>query len=144
MVDWASRRAAALILELAGGTLERGVVVGGTLAWHRPRFRFGPERVGEVLGIDVPAARQQADPHGPRIRRPSRVRPAEPAWRAPTWRRDCWREIDLVEEIARIEGYDRVPEDVAIAARPVELSARERTTAARRARCSSAPASARR
>jgi len=48
-------------------------------------------------------------------------------WRAPTWRRDVDREIDLVEEIGRIEGYDRVPEDVAIAARPVELSARERT-----------------
>jgi len=36
------------------------------------------------------------------------------------------REIDLVEEIARIEGYARVPEDVPIAARPVEWSPRER------------------
>jgi phenylalanyl-tRNA synthetase beta chain len=46
-------------------------------------------------------------------------------WRAPTWRRDVWREIDLVEEIARIEGYDRVPENWPITARPVELSPRE-------------------
>ena len=45
--------------------------------------------------------------------------------RAPTWRRDVWREIDLVEEIARIEGYDRVPENWPITARPVELSPRE-------------------
>jgi len=52
---------------------------------------------------------------------------ARSRWRAPTWRRDCSREIDLVEEIARIEGYDRVPENEPIAARPVAESARERT-----------------
>ena len=48
-------------------------------------------------------------------------------WQAPSWRRDVTREIDLVEEIARIEGYDNVPEDRPIHAKPVEQSARERT-----------------
>ena len=48
-------------------------------------------------------------------------------WLAPTWRRDITREIDLVEEIARIQGYDSVPEGHAISVRPVEPSARERT-----------------
>lgn len=28
---------------------------------------------------------------------------------APSYRRDIYREIDLIEEIARIEGYDRIP-----------------------------------
>jgi phenylalanyl-tRNA synthetase beta chain len=32
----------------------------------------------------------------------------------PSWRRDLTREIDLVEEIGRINGYDKVPEDVGV------------------------------
>lgn len=124
LVEWASRRAAALILDLAGGTLEAGCVEAGRLACAPALIPLDPARVAEVLGIDVPPQRQRAILTGlgfvadPQV--PDR-------WRAPTWRRDAWREIDLVEEIARIEGYDRVPENVAIAARPVEWSPRERT-----------------
>jgi phenylalanyl-tRNA synthetase beta chain len=124
MVDWASRRAAALILELAGGVLDQGVVTAGELASAPALIPLGPERVGEVLGTDVPPERQRA------ILTALGFRPEAEGgnrWRAPTWRRDCFREIDLIEEIARIEGYDQVPEDVAITARPVELSARELT-----------------
>jgi phenylalanyl-tRNA synthetase beta chain len=124
MVDWAGRRAAALILEFAGGTLEAGTVEAGRLACTPAVIPLHPGRVAEVLGVDVPDERQREILAGLGF-------VAEPGgshrWRAPTWRRDAWREIDLVEEIARIEGYDRVPEDVAVAARPVEWSARERT-----------------
>ena len=130
MVDWASRRAAALILELAGGTLERGAVETGRLACTPAEIPLRTGRVAEVLGCDVPAARQREILVGLGFVETGRSGDTV-TWRAPTWRRDCWREIDLVEEIARIEGYDRVPEDVAVAARPVEWSARE--TAVRRA-----------
>jgi len=127
MVEWASRRAAALIIELAGGTLERGVMVAGKLACEPASIRLAAERVGEVLGVDIADARQRkilttlgfVEERGGALH--------DHRWRAPSWRRDCWREIDLVEEIARVEGYARVPEDVAISARPVELSPRERT-----------------
>jgi phenylalanyl-tRNA synthetase beta chain len=130
-VDWASRRAAALILDIAGGTLERGAVEAGMLACAPATIGLRPTRAAEVLGIDISPDRQhailtglgfvelgpgQADAGGRHGR-----------WQAPTWRRDVWREIDLVEEIARIEGYDKVPEDWPISARPVELSPRERT-----------------
>ncbi|MFM9024551.1 MAG: phenylalanine--tRNA ligase subunit beta [Planctomycetaceae bacterium] len=130
MVDWASRRAAALILEVAGGVLERGAVEAGRLASAPAEIPLRAGRVAEVLGIDVPAARQREILVGLGFVETGSAA-GQTTWRAPTWRRDCWREIDLVEEIARIEGYDRVPEDVAIAARPVEWSARE--TAIRRA-----------
>ena len=127
MVEWAGRRAAALILELAGGTLEAGVVEAGRLACTPAVIPLHPDRVAEVLGIQVPEQRQQEILAGLGfVAEPS----ASHIWLAPTWRRDAWREIDLVEEIGRIEGYDRVPEDVAIAARPVEWSARERTVRA--------------
>lgn len=125
-VDWASRRVAAMVLASAGGTLDRGVCTAGTLASHPAtiELRFG--RVAEVLGIDVAAPRQQEI-----LLSLGFVEqwssPEASQWQAPTWRRDVSREIDLVEEIARIEGYDKVPEDTPIAARPVELSRHEKT-----------------
>jgi phenylalanyl-tRNA synthetase beta chain len=127
MVEWASRRAAALILDLAGGTLERGVVVAGRLACEPAVIRLAAERVGEVLGVDVADSRQRRILTSLGFVEEPGTAPHDHGWRAPSWRRDCWREIDLVEEIARIEGYDRVPEDAVIAARPTELSDRELT-----------------
>ncbi|MFM8537185.1 MAG: phenylalanine--tRNA ligase subunit beta, partial [Planctomycetaceae bacterium] len=128
-VDWASRRAAALILEIAGGTLERGVVTAGTLAATPSVVTLADRRVEEVLGIHVARERQRAILTAlgfieVPVTAATTAAPAT-AWRVPSWRRDVLRDIDLVEEIGRIEGYDRVPEDVPITARPVEWSARE-------------------
>jgi phenylalanyl-tRNA synthetase beta chain len=41
----------------------------------------------------------------------------------PSWRRDLTREIDLIEEVARIHGYEQIPEDVGV---PMVPSARSR------------------
>lgn len=122
-VDWASRRAASLIVELAGGVLEQGAVTAGELLASPATIALDPERLGEVLGCEVSSSRQEE------ILRALGFTPTDDGatrWIAPTWRRDCTREIDLVEEIARIEGYARVPEDVAIAAKPAGISVRER------------------
>ena len=128
-VDWASRRAASLILDIAGGTLERGAVTAGALAGTVAEIPLRPDRVATVLGIDVSPVRQHAILTGLGFVDVSgSAAHGEPTrWRAPSWRRDVWREIDLVEEIGRIEGYERVPEDRPITARPVELSPREAT-----------------
>ena len=121
-VDWGSRRAAALIVDIAGGEVMRGAVEAGRLASSPATITFRHGRVAEVLGIDIPVSRQQAILVGLGFVAES-IEGERSRWTAPTWRRDCWREIDLVEEIARIEGYASVPEDVAIPARPVPDSA---------------------
>jgi phenylalanyl-tRNA synthetase beta chain len=36
----------------------------------------------------------------------------------PSWRRDLTREVDLVEEVARIHGYDKIPEDASVPMAP--------------------------
>ncbi len=41
----------------------------------------------------------------------------------PSWRRDLTREADLIEEVARIHGYEQIPEDVAV---PMAASTRTR------------------
>jgi len=124
-VEWASRRAAALIQELAGGEVLAGVVEAGGLSGGQATIELRERRVENVLGVPVAPGRQAEI-----LTRLGFVR-AEAGngftrYTAPSWRRDVTREIDLVEEIARIEGYENVPEDRPIHAKPVELSARER------------------
>jgi len=133
-IDWASRRCAELILELAGGELARGVVdVGQPLPQRKPIvLRFS--QLKRILGIEVPAEQvrqiltalgNEECPHpGPLPKGEGTERCAESVEVIPpSWRRDLTREIDLVEEVARIHGYDEIPEDVSV---PMVSSSRRR------------------
>lgn len=107
-VDWASQRAAALMVECAGGQLARGVVDAYpapvsewdvTCRWDFVRdltgmtiTNDGIERILESLGL----ALAQSDDHSFTVR-------------VPTFRRDLERDVDLVEEVARLHGLDNVP-----------------------------------
>jgi len=112
-IDWASRRCCELILEVAGGQLCRGVVdVGGPPPERKPVV-LRLDQIERVLGIPVPVeeVRRILTDLGNMERRADKkhveVIP-------PSWRRDLTREIDLVEEVARIHGYDAIPEDVGV------------------------------
>jgi len=120
--DWASRRACAVILEIAGGELAHGVIdVGRKPAAREPvRLRFA--QLARVLGIDVDPrrAREILTALGCReTKADSLMVEVLP----PSWRLDLDREIDLVEEVARIHGYDKIPEDVRV---PMATSHRTR------------------
>ncbi len=124
-VEWASCRAVNLILELAGGAFAAPAIQAGSLSSSQATIDLRTHRVEQVLGVSVSLQRQREileslgfveQESGADVTR----------WLAPTWRRDCTREIDLVEEVARIEGYDCVPEDIPISAVPVQRSPRER------------------
>ncbi len=127
-VDWASRRCCELILDLAGGELAAGVVDVGRRPGPRPPIVLRFAQLKRILGIDVPPERVrqiltalgnvEATPAGG-------VRPQAASITVvpPSWRRDLSREIDLVEEVARIDGYEKIPEDVGV---PMAPSARSR------------------
>lgn len=119
-VDWASRRACELILELSGGELAAGVIdVGRQPALREPvTLRFA--QLTRILGIEVDSAEAR--------RILTALGCAERASDAlkvttvpPSWRRDLTREIDLVEEVARVHGYEKIPEDVVV---PMSRSSR--------------------
>ena len=40
------------------------------------------------------------------------------AYIPPSWRHDLTREADLIEEVARVHGYDKIPEDAPIPVAP--------------------------
>lgn len=111
-VDWSSRRCAELILETAGGTLHPGVIDVGQSATDRPTVRFRLEQFERVIGIPLDRERIISILESLGLERRGDLE-----FRAPSWRHDLDREIDLIEEVARVHGYEHIPED-----RPVPLT----------------------
>ncbi|HYT21189.1 MAG TPA: phenylalanine--tRNA ligase subunit beta [Candidatus Polarisedimenticolia bacterium] len=117
MTELASRRAAELILQLAGGELLSGVV--DVYPGKRAPKKISVTRaeILRVMGADVPDKQIEAS-LGALGFAPVRIdhnRGAEgsllAAWECtqPSWRAEVEREIDLIEEIARIYGLDKFP-----------------------------------
>jgi phenylalanyl-tRNA synthetase beta chain len=101
----ASDRAAQLIAELAGGTVAKGVVdqYPGPIASRKITLRI--DRVNRLLGTRL-TSRQIKDFLEGLEFDVSGKDPLEVV--VPTFRPDITREIDLVEEVARLYGYDRI------------------------------------
>ena len=104
------------------------VVAGVPLPGKRPPITLRFAQVPRVLGIDVPrsesvrilsALGNVAD--GSATDESARFVP-------PSWRRDLSREIDLIEEVARIHGYDAIPQNVDVPLQPSHRSRRDRVT----------------
>lgn len=124
-IDWASRRCCRLIKEIAGGQLADGSLDIGSSDLKRDPIVLRLSQVPRVLGIQVPEdkiANILSDLGGDI----NNEKPGSLKVIAPTWRRDLTREIDLVEEVARIYGYDRIPEDVGVPMAATYRTANER------------------
>ena len=106
------RRCVELIQLTAGGELAADPVDLWPQVSHPPRIFLRPARVAQVLGVALPwqeierclvaiGATVVSKPEDGRI-----------AVDVPGWRPDLVAEIDLVEEVARIHGYDAVPSEL--------------------------------
>ena len=119
-VDWASRRCCELILDIAGGELLDDPVVAGTPS-EQPRspitLRF--DQLKRILGIDIPPEQATRILLKLGLRQQGEASEAAAGFVPPSWRRDLTREVDLIEEVARIHGYDKIPENVDV---PLQLS----------------------
>lgn len=112
-IDWASRRCCELILELAGGELAEGVIDVGQQPQPREVVKLRFDQIERILGIKIPDDRVRQiltalgneETHA--CNHCVKVVP-------PSWRPDLTREIDLVEEVGRIYGYDHIPEDAGV------------------------------
>jgi phenylalanyl-tRNA synthetase beta chain len=117
--DWASRRACQLIVETAGGKVARGVAAAGKPLPPAREVTLRVARIEALLGLAVPA------PAAAEILRRLECEVLEAAAeririRIPSWRPDLEREADLIEEVARHHGYEKIPEsrDIPLAYAP--------------------------
>lgn len=107
-------RAALLIAELAGGTISQGCIDVYPGKRDRAAIRFRPEKANELIGINL----ERDDILDILTRLECLVSPntdGSVAVIPPHYRIDIEREIDLIEEIARLNGYDKIPATMPIA-----------------------------
>ncbi len=108
-VERASRRAASLIVELTGGRLVGDVVRVGEPPAGVGEITLRPERTRALLGIEIPVDRQaqMLESLEIAVRRVGAGLECTP----PSHRLDLKREVDLIEEVARLHGLDAIPVD---------------------------------
>ncbi len=109
--DRASQRAAQLILETAGGALAQGVVDAYPKPFAPKQITLRHAQTDAVLGIAVPVEQQieSLQRLGLEVEAASGAVPTATVFRVPSFRVDLKREIDLIEEVARLYGVDKIP-----------------------------------
>jgi len=105
---WALNRAAQLIQEMSGAESSAGVIDVYPQCHYPAVVRLRPHRVNRILGTRMPKT------HMVRILKRLHLTPAslergEIAVTVPSFRGDISREIDLIEEIARVYGFAKIP-----------------------------------
>ena len=102
---WGAEVAARMVLEICGGEASHTVVTGDEPAWRRP-LTLRHSRIAALCGVEVPEAEATRilTALGFEVSGSGEAITAVP----PPWRGDVEGEADLVEEVVRVFGYDRI------------------------------------
>jgi phenylalanyl-tRNA synthetase beta chain len=106
-VDWASRRAAALLAELAGGQVANGVIDLWENQPMQEKVSLRLSRLKNLLGIAIETDRVKTILD--RLGFQPQLQQDVITCRVPVWRSDIDKEVDLIEEVIRIHGYNHIP-----------------------------------
>jgi len=106
--DWASQRAAQLILETAGGQLADGVVDVQPKAKEEKQITLHFAKSKDLLGIGISHADQVSYLNKLGLKTVAQ-QPGECTFAIPSWRVDLKREVDLIEEVGRLYGIEKIP-----------------------------------
>lgn len=107
-VTRALRRSLALMQQLGGGQTASGILDNYPQPHVPPKISFRPERANAFLGTDLPGEMMSG------YFRSLDMKVAEESNGSmqvvpPSFRSDIQREVDLIEEVARLYGYDNIP-----------------------------------
>jgi phenylalanyl-tRNA synthetase beta chain len=116
-VLYASDRAAQLMAELCGATVARGAVDVYPTPIEPRKLQLRVPRVRQVLGAEIPLQECASILSG--LGAEVEAKGQSLYVQVPTFRPDLEREIDLIEEVARVWSYDRIPARVTA---PVDCS----------------------
>jgi phenylalanyl-tRNA synthetase beta chain len=106
--DWASQRAAQWILETAGGQLAEGVVDVQPKAKEEKQITLHFAKSKDLLGIGISHADQVGYLNKLGLKTVLQ-QPGECTFSIPSWRVDLKREVDLIEEVGRLFGIEKIP-----------------------------------
>jgi len=132
---FALERAAHLMAEISGGVVRPGLLKAEPRPWVSPTLRLRRQRAEALLGIHLERSLSEDTliSLGCEVHDTDGLRPGEKTppiqWNVtpPSWRRDLTREADLIEEIIRIYGVDRVPPILPVISHSLERAGQPET-----------------
>jgi len=123
-VDWASKRAAQLITQVAGGKVAKGVIDIYPKRPAQKEVTLRLARLNKVLGVEIPP--RETVKILSRLSFQPKQKDDLISCSVPSWRSDIYREIDLIEEVARLYGYNRIPTEQKIQIQVVPVDSRQK------------------
>jgi len=106
--DLALKRSLELIKQLAGGNIARGIIDCYPKPWSSPQITLRADRANNILGtnVDINTMTEHLSSLRMAVKKidQNRIEVSPPPYRV-----DITREADLIEEIARLTGYDKIP-----------------------------------
>src|SRR5215467_3882936 len=108
MILRASQRAAELMSEIGGGTPAKEIHVAGELPADSADVSLSYEKCSRVIGIAIDP--KTVDEILARFGLEKTAGTNQSAtWKVPSYRRDLQRDVDLIEEVLRAYGIDKIP-----------------------------------
>ncbi len=106
----ASDRAVQLLLENAGGTLLKNILDSYPIKEEKAKIKIRPQRVEKILSVKIDAEKiiEYLTALGLELTGKNNE---ELIFLVPYNRKDLTREIDLIEEIIRLHGYNNIPSE---------------------------------
>jgi phenylalanyl-tRNA synthetase beta chain len=111
-------RALALLIEWTGATISSTSSIAGAPAVGRGPITLRTKKIASLLGIEIPLETVEENLTRLGCQKLSASHDHETTWQPPTFRDDLAREVDLIEEIARLHGLDGVPSRVTTGLHP--------------------------
>ncbi|UCF00393.1 MAG: phenylalanine--tRNA ligase subunit beta [Planctomycetota bacterium] len=126
-IDWASKRTAQLITQAAGGKVAKGLVDAYPKKPQRKEVVLRLSRLNKLLGIEIPP--EEAIKILSSLNYNPNQKDDSIACLVPSWRRaDVYREADLIEEVARVYGYNKIPTEQKIQVQVVPVESQHKLT----------------
>jgi phenylalanyl-tRNA synthetase beta chain len=107
MILRASRRATELIQEVANGTPAKEIQTAGKLPANPPDVSLSYEKCDRVVGVAIKPKTVDEILTGFGLKKIDAAKMTK--WKIPRYRRDLQRDVDLIEEVVRAYGVNRIP-----------------------------------
>src|SRR5437867_3778428 len=107
MILRASQRATELIQEIAGGTPAKEINLAGKLPPNPADVSLSYDKCDRVIGISIKPKAIDDILTGFGLQKTSAAKTTK--WRIPSYRRDLQRDVDLIQEVVRAYGAEKIP-----------------------------------